>query len=148
MTRRRATAALAALLVVLLAAALIRTAFMPGGMAAGGIAGSAPHYGPGKVTAVPNEKAIVRRFWVPALDAGYDPQGLAVGAGAVFVAGYQSLEFEVNRGPCRVFRLDPDSGRETGRVDVPAPCGHAGGRGRWHTRRLGVCGPALPHVLR
>ncbi len=76
---------------------------------------------------MPNDNAISRRFWVPGLDAGYTPQGLAVVAGAVLVSAYRSTEFEVNRGPCRVFRLDAESGRETGEVDVPAPCGHAGG---------------------
>ncbi len=76
---------------------------------------------------VPNEKAIVRRFWAPALDAGYDPQGLAAAPGAVLVSTYRSETFGVNRGPCRLFRLDPDSGRETGHAEIPAPCGHAGG---------------------
>lgn len=127
MTRRRAVAALAALLAVILAATLIRAIFMPAGMPAGAIGGIGPHYGPDRVASVPNERAIARRFWVPELTAGYDPQGLAVVAGAVLVAAYRSTEFAVNRGPCRVFRLDPDSGRETGEVDVPAPCGHAGG---------------------
>jgi sugar lactone lactonase YvrE len=126
MTRWRA-ALLAALIAIILAATLIRAAFVPAGMQAGAIGGVGPHYGPEMVAAVPNERAIARRFWVPELDAGYDPQGLAVIDGAVLVSAFRSTEFEVNRGPCRVFRLDPDSGRETGQVDVPAPCGHAGG---------------------
>jgi hypothetical protein len=42
------------------------------------IAGIAPSYGPKTVSAVPNAAAIVRRIWLPGLDAGYDPQGLAV----------------------------------------------------------------------
>jgi sugar lactone lactonase YvrE len=45
----------------------------------------------------------------------------------VYVAAYRSASLNVQRGPCRVFRLDPASGAETGHVDVPAPCGHAGG---------------------
>lgn len=126
MIRRRA-ALLAALIAIILAATLIRAAFVPAGMPAGAIGGVGPHYGPEMVAAVPNERAIARRFWVPELDAGYDPQGLAVIDGALLVSAFRSTEFEVNRGPCRVFRLDPDSGRETGQVDVPAPCGHAGG---------------------
>jgi DNA-binding beta-propeller fold protein YncE len=64
---------------------------------------------------------------MPGLDAGYNPQGLAAVAGGVLVSAYRSEAYEVNRGPCRVFRLDPESGRETGHADVPAPCGHAGG---------------------
>jgi len=43
------------------------------------IAGIAPSYGPKTVSAVPNAAAIARRIWLPGLDAGYDPQGLAVG---------------------------------------------------------------------
>ena len=38
--------------------------------------GIAPSYGPKTVSAVPNAAAIVRRIWLPELDAGYDPQGL------------------------------------------------------------------------
>src|SRR5205807_5355620 len=54
-------------------------------------------------------------------------KGLATAAGAVLVSAYRSEAYGVNRGPCRLFRLDPGSGRETGHADVPAPCGHAGG---------------------
>jgi len=43
------------------------------------------------------------------------------------VSGYISDTTDAHRGLCRVFRLDTTSGRETGRFDVPAPCGHAGG---------------------
>src|SRR5260370_23463755 len=99
----------------------------PAGMLAENIHGMRPSYAPARVAAVPNEKAIIRRFWVPALDAGYNPQGLALAGGAVLVSAYRSDSYNVNRGPCRVFRLDRDSGRETGHVDVPPPSGHAGG---------------------
>src|SRR5262249_22743211 len=34
---------------------------------------------------------------------------------------------EVHRGPCRVFRVDMATGRAAGQLDVPPPCGHAGG---------------------
>ena len=105
----------------------LSNAFPPAGVLAENIRGMRPTYGPARVSSVPNEKAIVRRFWVPELDAGYDPQGLATAAGAVLVSAYRSEAYGVNRGPCRLFRLDPDSGRKTGHADVPAPCGHAGG---------------------
>jgi sugar lactone lactonase YvrE len=127
MTRRGVIAALAGLGAVSLAATLLPAAFAPAGTPAGAIGGMRPSYGPAIIAAVPNEKAIARRFWVPGLDAGYTPQGLAVVAGAVLVSAYRSEAYEVNRGPCRVFRLDAESGRETGQLDVPAPCGHAGG---------------------
>jgi hypothetical protein len=56
-----------------------------------------------------------------------EPQGLAVVEGSLLISAYQSDRFGVNRGPCRVFRVDPGNGRETGHFDVPPPCGHAGG---------------------
>lgn len=91
------------------------------------IAGAAPGYGPGAVSVVPNAAAVVRRVWLPDLDAGFDPQGLAVAGDAVLVSGYVSDRSSAHRGACRVVRIDPESGRETGRLDVPSPCGHAGG---------------------
>jgi hypothetical protein len=91
------------------------------------IAGIAPSYGPKKVSAVPNAAAIVRRIWLPGLDAGYDPQGLAVDDGAIYVSAYRSDSLGVRRGPCRVIRIDVETGGSTGYVDVPSPCGHAGG---------------------
>jgi hypothetical protein len=91
------------------------------------IAGIAPSYGPKTVSAVPNAAAIVRRIWLPELDAGYDPQGLAVDDGAIYVSGYRSDSLGVRRGPCRVIRIDLETGSSTGYVDVPSPCGHAGG---------------------
>ena len=91
------------------------------------IAGVAPSYGPKTVSAVPNAAAIVRRIWLPELDAGYDPQGLAVDDGAIYVSAYRSDSLGVRRGPCRVIRIDLETGGFTGYVDVPSPCGHAGG---------------------
>ena len=99
----------------------------PPGVLAESIRGMRPHYGPQRVAEVPNEAAIVRRLWVPGLDGGFDPQGLAVADGAILISGYSSTALGVHRGPCRVFRLDPDSGRDTAHLDVPPPCGHAGG---------------------
>ncbi len=127
MTRRGVIAAIAGLGAIILAATLLPAAFAPAGTPAGTIGGMRPSYGPAIIAAVPNDNAVSRRFWVPGLDAGYNPQGLAVVDGAVLVSAYRSDAYSVNRGPCRVFRLDPESGRETGQVDVPAPCGHAGG---------------------
>jgi hypothetical protein len=91
------------------------------------IAGIAPSYGPKTVSAVPNASTIVRRIWLPGLDAGYDPQGLAVDGGGIYVSAYRSNSLGVRRGPCRVIRLDLETGGPTGYVDVPNPCGHAGG---------------------
>src|ERR1700719_4512618 len=87
------------------------------------IAGIAPSYGPKTVSAVPNATAIVRRIWLPGLDAGYDPQGLAVDGGGIYVSAYRSDSLGVRRGPCRVIRIDLETGAPTGYVDVPRPRG-------------------------
>jgi hypothetical protein len=70
------------------------------------IAGIAPSYGPKTVSAVPNAAAIVRRIWLPELDAGYDPQGLAVDDGAIYVSAYRSDSFGR---PSRAVPGDPHS---------------------------------------
>jgi hypothetical protein len=84
-------------------------------------------YGPGAVSDVPNLGAADRLIWMPGLDRGWDPQGLAVAGDAILVSAYRSDGAWQDRGPCRVFRVDPGSGADTGHFDVPAPCGHAGG---------------------
>jgi sugar lactone lactonase YvrE len=91
------------------------------------IRGAHPAYGPASVGVMPNEAAIGQRLWVPGLDDWYNPQGLAVVGQNVLVTAYRSDMPRVDRGPCRVFRIDPTSGAETGHFDVPPPCGHAGG---------------------
>lgn len=75
---------------------------------------------------VPNAAAILRRIWMPGLDEGFVPQGLSVVAGSVYIAAYNSPE-GAGRGPCRLYRLDPTSGKVTGILDLPPQCGHAGG---------------------
>lgn len=126
MTRHRIGIALVALLALAPAAAvrLLSISAEAGGEAIGG---ARPQYGPARVGAAPNAAAIGMRLWMPGLDEGYTPQGLAVIDDDLFVAGYRSTEFRGNRGPCRVFRIAPATGTETGHFDVPAPCGHAGG---------------------
>ncbi len=91
------------------------------------IRGTRPSYGPATVSTVPNLSAAGPLLWVPGLDEGWDPQGLAVVEDRLLISAYRSDRFGVNRGPCRVFRVDPATGRETGHFDVPPPCGHAGG---------------------
>jgi sugar lactone lactonase YvrE len=89
--------------------------------------GQPPSYGPGRIDPVPNLKAVDRLIWMPGLDQGWVPQGLAVAGNSVLVSAYRSLATWRDRGPCRVFRVDPSTGTETGYFDVPPPCGHAGG---------------------
>lgn len=91
------------------------------------VLGRGPAYGPAMPSPMPNAAAIEARIWVPGLDDGFDPQGLTLAAGSLFVSGYESTDFWKMRGPCQVFRIDPASGGETARFAVPMPCGHAGG---------------------
>lgn len=91
------------------------------------IAGTKPGYAPSAVAAVPNAAAVTKRHWMPGLDDFYDAQGLAIAGNTILVSAYRSDAASVHRGPCRVFRIDADSGAETGHLDVPSPCGHAGG---------------------
>jgi len=93
----------------------------------GVVLGTRPGYGPAAVSAVPNRAAMDRFLWVPGLNEGWNPQGLAAVGGSLLISAYRSEHFGVNRGPCRVFRIDPVNGGETGHFDVPPPCGHAGG---------------------
>jgi DNA-binding beta-propeller fold protein YncE len=127
MNRRLLVSGAIAVAALAIAGEQLPNVLAPRGMLAELIHGARPSYGPERVSEVPNEQAIVQRLWVPGLDDGFDPQGLALVDGAIVVSGYRSTAFNVNRGPCRVFRLDRDSGQVTAHLDVPPPCGHAGG---------------------
>ena len=124
MTRRALAAAFAGLVVLGLAATLPPS---PAATGSDPIHGARPGYGPTTVDAMPNETAIGPRLWMPGLDDWYNPQGLAIVGQSIFVAAYRSDAPRVYRGPCRVFRIDPITGATTGQIDVPPPCGHAGG---------------------
>ena len=86
---------------------------------------------------LPNEEAILRRIWMPGLDDGFIPQGVTVVDDAVYVAAYKSVE-NAGRGPCRLYKLDGQSGRIAGTLDLPARCGHAGGAAKGAPGRLWV----------
>ncbi len=81
------------------------------------VLGPKPGYLARSLSSVPNEQAIVKRFWAPGLDAGFTPQGLSIARDRVHVVGY---------GPegCRLFRLESDG--ETRSTAIPA-CKHGGG---------------------
>lgn len=78
-------------------------------------------------SAVPNAQAISHMIWAPGIDDAYVPQGVAWFGGAVYLSGYQSADPKVNQGPCRIFKVDAQSGRTLGQFDLPADCGHANG---------------------
>ncbi len=99
-----------------------------GGQAgAADVLGTRPAHVGAELPAVPNGAAMQTRIWAPEIDAGYVPQGVTVAEGEVLVSSYRSTDPKVGRGPCRIYRLDPASGRTVGQFDMPPECGHAGG---------------------
>lgn len=90
------------------------------------------------LSAVPNAQAMVARFWVPDLDAGFVPQGLAWQAGSLILGGYTSTDVNQSRGPCQIVWINPASGAVTDRLALPAACGHAGGMAALPGQRLVV----------
>jgi hypothetical protein len=80
---------------------------------------------------VPNVEAIGKRIWTPGLDDAWVPQGLTVAEGHVLVSSYRPTpDLKANTGPCRVFRIDPASGKTLGHFDMgEGVCTHAGGLG-------------------
>jgi len=70
-----------------------------------------------------NKPAITKNIWVPQLDQGYDPQGLAYNKGVIYVSAYNSHA----EGGCRVFAINSVTGATEGYFDMPSSCHHAGG---------------------
>ena len=91
------------------------------------VLGTAPKVEPGELSRVPNEHAIASRIWMPALDAGFVPQGLTVAGDRVLVAAYRSTSHRVSRGESRVFAVDMKSGEPVGEFRLPDDVGHPGG---------------------
>ncbi len=121
---------------------LLSVALMTSTSFAEGPLGTAPTYTDKKLGLLPdgplpNEGAFMSRMWMPGLDDGFVPQGLTVVDEAVYVVAYKSVD-GAGRGPCRLFRLDPASGKVTGTLDLPARCGHAGGAAKGAAGHLWV----------
>ncbi|MDP2972047.1 MAG: hypothetical protein Q8P64_22975, partial [Deltaproteobacteria bacterium] len=91
------------------------------------ILGEKPRYLLFGTSSVPNEQAILKMIWAPGLNEGYVPQGITVAEGAILLSSYKSTDPKQDKGPCRVFRIDPVSGNDSGYFDLPEDCGHAGG---------------------
>ena len=75
---------------------------------------------------VPNADAVGTRIWVPDIDEGFVPQGLAYTGGHLALSAYRSTDPKQGRGQCRLFFLSP-AGAVARRLDLPGTCGHAGG---------------------
>lgn len=91
------------------------------------ILGMKPVYLATPTSTFANAQATARHIWAPGLDQDYVPQGLAVDGDAVLLASYRSGDLSTTSGPCRIFRVETATGRETGHFDAPAGCGHAAG---------------------
>ncbi len=100
------------------------------GAFADGPLGAKPGYTARELSPLPNAQAITKRIWVPGLDDGYVPQGMTFQAGVLFISSYRSTDTKQDRGPCRVFAVDPETGRVLSHLDLPPQCGHAGGIAR------------------
>lgn len=102
-------------------------ASMPISTMAEDVLGKKPHHVWGGPSSVANNQTITKRIWAPGIDDGYVPQGLTVAEGSVLLSSYKSTDPKVARGPCRVFKVDAQTGEYTSHFDLPEDCGHAGG---------------------
>jgi outer membrane protein assembly factor BamB len=105
----------------ILAAALL----LPLASFAAEILGTKPSYVDAPPRSYPNQQAITPRIWVPGLEEGWIPQGLALVGGHALVSAYQ--EGDAEKPKCRVFRVELATGKTVGSFDMPPPCVHAGG---------------------
>jgi len=105
------------------------------------VLGQKPAYLESVAKEVPNGAAIGTRIYIPGLDEDWVPQGLTIAEGHVLVSSYKPTpDLKSNNGPCRVFRVDPASGKTVGQFDLPlANCNsHAGGMAYLGNGRLVV----------
>lgn len=109
------------------AAFVVLCVFLPLTAGAMDVLGKKPGHVWGGPSPVANDQAITKMIWAPGVDDGYVPQGLTWGDGALYLSAYRSTDPKVNRGPCRIFKVDPANGNTLGRFDLPEDCGHAGG---------------------
>jgi hypothetical protein len=89
------------------------------------ILGTKPSYIDGPPRSYANYEAITPRLWIPGLDEGWTPQGLALIGPHALVSAYQDKDS--SKPKCRVFRVELATGKPAGSFDMPAPCVHAGG---------------------
>ena len=117
------------------------------GVTAAEVRGTRPAYSAGwKLASFPNSGAVCRAFWVPTLDTGFVPQGLAIRSdGTALVSGYNARMaglkgYGKHDGPCRIVAVDLRSGAHIGTANfpvkatrrapgalVPPRCEHGGG---------------------
>ncbi len=100
---------------------------MPVSTMAAEVLGKKPRHVWGGPSSVVNNQAITKMIWAPGIDDGYVPQGITVAEGSILVSSYKSTDPKVDRGPCRVFKVDAQTGECTSHFDLPEDCGHVGG---------------------
>ena len=93
------------------------------------VMGTKPSYLQGVSRDVPNGAALRHRIWTPSLDETFVPQGLTHAGNYLFVSSYKPTpDLKSNTGPCRVFRIEKQTGKAAGHFDIPAgTCTHSGG---------------------
>jgi len=89
------------------------------------ILGDKPSYVKEPPASVPNQQAVTARMWIPGLEDGWIPQGLALSGKHALVTAYQDKD--PGKAKCRVFRVELETGAAAGAFDLPEPCRHAGG---------------------
>ncbi|MGE5615588.1 MAG: hypothetical protein ACM3X5_01605 [Bacillota bacterium] len=89
------------------------------------IVGTKPSYVNAPPASFANQQAITPRVWIPGLDEGWTPQGLALAGKHALVSSYQ--DHDPGKPKCRVFRIELATGAPAGSFDMPEPCAHAGG---------------------
>lgn len=110
------------------AAALIAWLILPVGEShAQAPLGIAPTFSARELTVVPNAQALQKQIWLPGIDDGYVPQGIVFADGKLFVSSYRSADQKQDRGPCRLYAIETNTGTVLGNLDLPETCGHAGG---------------------
>jgi hypothetical protein len=102
-------------------------AAMPVTTMAADVLGKKPDHVWGGPSSVVNNQTITKMIWAPGIDDGYVPQGITVAEGSLLVSSYKSTDPKVDRGPCRVFKVDAQTGEYTSHFDLPEDCGHVGG---------------------
>jgi hypothetical protein len=100
--------------------------------------GTKPGYLQSITATVPNGAALSDHIHTPGLDEGWVPQGLTYAEGHLLVSSYlPTPDLKSNTGPCRVFRIEPATGKAAGHFDLPVGvCTHSGGMGYMGNGRL------------
>lgn len=115
------------LMISVIAIGIVLGALLPMTAGAAEVLGQKPSHVAGGPSSVANDHAMSKMIWASGIDDGYVPQGVTWAEGAVYLSSYQSTDPKVDRGPCRIYKVDPGNGKTLGQFDLPEDCGHTGG---------------------